>query len=99
VNQQIAEQIAAHLREQFPDTPNRQVLALAEETGEFIGAYRRWSGQARRTGSFDDVRAELADVVISAWVVAADLDIDMDAAIAEELAVVFERGWREDQRA
>src|SRR4051794_41695487 len=33
---------------------NRQVLALAEECGEFVGAYRRWSGQARRGGTAEE---------------------------------------------
>ena len=52
---------------------NRQVLGLAEEVGEFVGAYRRWSGQARRTGSAEDMWEELADVVITAFVTAHEL--------------------------
>jgi len=50
----------------------RQVLALAEEAGEMVGAYRRWTGRARRTGTADEFRAELADVVITAYVTAAE---------------------------
>lgn len=95
---QVAAEILARLREAgFPaeGAANRSVLALAEEAGEFVGAYRRWSGQARRTGTFDEMGAELADVVICAWMAAAELGIDLDAAITDKLAVIFDRGWRE----
>lgn len=95
-------QVAADLREQlrkagFPaaEARNSAVLALAEEAGEFVGSYRRWSGQARRTGTFDEMRAELADVVITAWLAAAELGIDLDAALADKLAVINERGLRD----
>ncbi len=74
----------------------QQVLCLAEETGEFVGAYRRWKGMARRSGPFSDVEAELADVVITAFVVADRLGVDLDAAVAQKLEVVFSRGWRTD---
>src|SRR5688500_5156091 len=47
---------------------NRQVLNLAEEVGEFVGAYRRWAGKARRSGTAEEMYAELADVVITAFV-------------------------------
>lgn len=88
---------AERLREHFPadNERDRQVLALAEEVGEFVGAYRRWSGNARRAGSFDDVRDELADVVITAYVTAAVLDIDLDEAIEAKAAKIRTRGWRE----
>jgi NTP pyrophosphatase (non-canonical NTP hydrolase) len=94
----VAAQIVVMLRRNgFPaeGAADRQMLVMAEETGELVGAYRRWTGQARRRGSFEDVCAELADVVITAWVTAAELGIDLDAAVAAKLAVVFERGWRE----
>lgn len=73
----------------------RQVLALAEECGEFVGAYRRWVGEARRCGTFDDVQAELADVVITAFVTAEELDIDLDGAISSKVEKLFARGWRD----
>jgi NTP pyrophosphatase (non-canonical NTP hydrolase) len=65
---------------------DRQVLALMEEAGEFVGAYRRWRGWARRTGSWEDVRAELADVAITTYVTLAeaDLDIDQDLSWAKQ---------------
>lgn len=76
--------------------PTRQVLCLAEEAGEFVGAYRRWAGLARRRGDFQKVRDELADVVIAAAVAAQELDIDLTSAVAEKLGVVRTRGWREE---
>lgn len=68
----LAAEIVERLREHFPDTDlsQQQVLCLAEEAGEFVGAYRRWAGMARRTGSWEDVKAELADVTITAYVTA-----------------------------
>lgn len=73
----------------------RQVLNLAEETGEAVGAYRRWAGQARRVGTAEEFHHEVADVVITAYVLAAEAGFDLDAAIADKLRVVFSRGWRE----
>jgi NTP pyrophosphatase (non-canonical NTP hydrolase) len=70
------------------------VLALAEEAGEFTAAYRRWAGMARRAGTWDDVLAELADVVITAHVTARVLGIDLDAVWRAKAAVVLARGWR-----
>lgn len=74
---------------------NRQVLALAEEVGEFVGAYRRWSGQARRTGTAREMHEELADVVITAFVTAHELGVDIEPVIAAKLAIIHTRGWRE----
>jgi NTP pyrophosphatase (non-canonical NTP hydrolase) len=73
----------------------RQVLGLAEEVGEFVGAYRRWSGQARRTGTAEEVWEELADVVITAFVTAHELSIDLNAVIAAKLNTIHTRGWRD----
>lgn len=39
--------------------------------------------------------AELADVVIAAYVTAHVLGIDLRAAIEDKLAVIFTRGWRD----
>ena len=93
----IAARLADRLREHFdPATlPVQQVLAVAEEAGEFTAAYRRWAGLARRSGPWHDVEAELADVVITAYVTAAVLGIDLDAAARAKAKVVFTRGWRE----
>jgi len=75
--------------------PLQQVLCLAEETGEFVGAYRRWTGLARRPGTFTDVTAELADVLIAAHVVARVLRIDLDAAWRAKATVILTCGWRQ----
>lgn len=46
----------------------QQVMCVAEEAGEFLAVYRRWRGLARRTGSWEEVCAELADVLLAAHV-------------------------------
>lgn len=79
--------------------PAQQVLCLAEETGEFTGAYRRWAGLARRTGTWEEVTAELADVVIAAYTTAAALGIDLDTAWRAKAAVILTRGWRQPPAA
>lgn len=97
---QHAANIAAHLRAHgFSSTKaaERQVFTLAEEVGEFVGAYRRWSGQARRTGTALEMYAELADVVITSYVAAHELSFDLDAAIAHKLNIIYTRGWREER--
>ncbi|WP_026415621.1 MazG-like family protein [Actinomadura oligospora] len=75
----LAEDITDRLREHFPREGEgvRQALALAEEAGEFLAAYRRWSGRARRTGTLNDVAAELADVLITTYVTACVLDMPL----------------------
>ena len=72
-----------------------QVLNVVGEAGEFAEAYRRYSGFARRSGSLDETSAELADVVISAYVVAERLGIDLDEGIAAKRVVIMNRGFRE----
>ena len=72
-----------------------QVHCVAEEAGEFVGAFRRWIGMARRDGPFGDVEAELADVVISAYAAAHALGIDLDAAICAKADTVLTRGWKQ----
>lgn len=72
-----------------------QVLNLAEEVGEFVGAYRRWTDRARRSDTLDHVEEELADVVITAFVTAAVLDIDIEKAVDAKVGVVLTRGWKE----
>lgn len=77
----IATEIVHHLRANgftAADALRRQVLGLAEEAGEFVGAYRRWSGLARRAGTAADMQAELADVVITTYVTAAELGLLLD---------------------
>ena len=86
----LAEVIVSALREHFPAEGERErnVLALAEEAGEYVGAYRRWAGMARRPGPWADVESELADVVITAYVNARVLGIDLDRAWRAKAAVI-----------
>lgn len=89
--------VVEHLREHFDPAALavQEVLCLAEEAGEFTGAYRRWAGMARRCGTWDEVCAELADLVISAYVTARVLGIDLDAAWHAKADVILSRGWRQ----
>jgi len=73
-----------------------QALCVAEEAGELIGAYRRWAGKARRTGTRRELEDEIADVLIVTAVFAERAGIDLDQAIAAKLAVICTRGWRQD---
>ncbi|WP_192808906.1 MazG nucleotide pyrophosphohydrolase domain-containing protein [Actinomadura montaniterrae] len=93
----LAAVVAENIRQHFPaeEERHRQVLALAEEVGEFVGAYRRWAGMARRTGDFSDIQEELADVVITAYVTAHVLDIDLETAWRAKAQRVLTRGWRD----
>lgn len=77
------------------DFDHSQVLMLAEEAGEFVAAYRRYMGWARRAGTHEDMIAELADIVIAACAVADSLDIDINEAVNRKLDRIFARGWSE----
>ena len=70
-----------------------QVLCVAEEAGEFTAAYRRYTGWARRDGDLGEVAAELADVVITAYVAAERLGIQLDQAILAKQTVIMSRGF------
>ena len=93
----LAAGLAARINPLFSqqEAPIRHVLALAEEAGEFVGAYRRWAGMARRTGGWSEVQAELADVVITAYLTAHTLGIDLDAACQDKAQVIRTRGWKD----
>jgi hypothetical protein len=71
------------------------VLNVIGEAGEFGEAYRRYSGHARRPGSLDETAAELADVVISAYIAAERLEIELDQCIAAKQQVIMTRGFRD----
>lgn len=72
------------------------VLNFAEEAGELVGAYRRYTGKARRNGSLAEVEGEVADVLIGTAILAACLGIDIDKAVEDKAAVIFSRGWSEN---
>jgi NTP pyrophosphatase (non-canonical NTP hydrolase) len=92
-----AENIVKHLRANGftkEEQPDRQAIALAEEVGEFMQAWRRYRGWARQTGTEYAAQRELADVIITAYVTAAEQNWDIDAVINEKLREIFTRGWR-----
>ncbi len=87
--------VLGHLREHFTVTAERQVIMLCSEAGEAAGAYARFAGMSRRSGPLSDVAAELADVVITAYLTAEVLGIDLDAAWQAKAEVILARGWKE----
>lgn len=60
-------------------------LMLAEEVGEAIQLLRRLLGNARQPARSDKVGAELADVVITAVVLARLVDVDLSNHIDQKL--------------
>lgn len=78
-------------------TEQAQIYALAEEVGEFVGAMRRWRGMARRNGTEEEAQLELADVVISAYVMAEILGWNLAELIETKANKVLTRGWKEQQ--
>lgn len=77
---------------------NRHALCLAEEAGEVIGAYRRYSGQARRSGTKEELEDELADLILDAFGLAYLVDADPGVFIERKLKVILERSWNEPCR-
>lgn len=73
-----------------------QVVNVVGEAGEFAEAFRRYSGHARRPGTLDEAAAELADVIISAYVLAERLGIDLDGAVSAKGDVIMSRGFGVD---
>lgn len=76
-------------------TEQSQIMALAEEAGEFVGAMRRWRGMARRHGTEQEAQDELADVVLCAYAMADVMGWDMDTLLAAKLDKILNRGWKE----
>lgn len=92
----IARDIAQKIRNAgFPASQERarQMICLAEEVGELLKAWRRFHGWARKSGEWADVRDEMADVVITAFVTASVLDIDLSLAVARKVEDIYNRGW------
>lgn len=74
---------------------NRQIMALAAEAGEVIGAYLRYTGQARRSGSKEELEDELTDLILTAFATAYINGLNPDDFLERKLRVIFERGWKE----
>jgi len=79
-------------------TEQSQVYALGEETGEFVGAMRRWRGMARRTGTEQDAQAELADVILSAYGMADVMGWDIDRILNAKIEKILTRGWKTEEQ-
>jgi len=92
---------AERLRDAITDANalDMQALCVAEEAGELVGAYRRWAGKARRTGTRRELEDEIADVLIVTAVFAERAGIDPNEAIAAKLTAIYTRGWRQDTPA
>jgi NTP pyrophosphatase (non-canonical NTP hydrolase) len=78
-------------------TEQSQIMGLAEEVGEFVGAVRRWRGMARRRGTEAEARSELADVIISAYAMADVMGWDVDEIVSAKLDKILTRGWKEPE--
>jgi len=100
IGEELSDALDKHF---FPQTPeidehnylDVQAMCVAEEAGEFLKAYRRYAGKARRKGSLEDVRDEIADVLITTSVFAAFLGVDINTAVEDKLKVVYSRGFKE----
>lgn len=76
-----------------------QVLCLAEEAGELVGAYRRWAGMARRSGTFEEMASEAADVLIVLALFAEMTNMDLERAVRDKLEEIYSRGWKEESKS
>lgn len=93
-----ADIIRRELWKYFPRSQERerQVIAMGEEVGEFMGAARRYMGMARRNGTYEEMAEELADVVITAFITAEVFDIQLNAEISSKISKILTRGYKED---
>lgn len=100
---ELVGELRDHARQGASDTEwmDQQAMCVAEEAGEFVGAYRRWRGFARRAGSPEDVENELADVIVSTccmmelWLRKYPVGnpASITDLIATKLNMIFSRGW------
>lgn len=96
-----AEEIAAKVAEVtgMDAHSNEYILSqlgkLTEETGEAFGSFLRANGFSRRRGTWQEHYEELADVVITAYTIAAAEGIDLEDEIAKKLETVMTRGWKD----
>lgn len=96
--QEIAMDLIRAVDESRPDHEhdlNLQAICVGEEAGELLGAYRRWSGQARRKGTLAELEDEVADVLIVTSVFAERAGILIEDAVAAKLEKIYSRGWKE----
>ena len=72
----------------------QQVMCMAEEAGEAVKAARRYMGLARTPGTLEELREELADVVIASAAMAEAFGIDLETAVAHRMEYVMDRPVR-----
>lgn len=97
--QQIGKDLNKALDDHAPEQGHgldQKALCIAEEAGELVGAYRRWSGQARRSGTEQELAAEVADLIICTSSFAVRAGIDIDKAVQSKLETIYSRGWKSD---
>lgn len=87
--------VKAFTTKTYAELATAQVLDVAEEAGEFVGAFRRYSGLARRPGTVEELEDEWADVIIAAFSAAKFLGINPVHAIERKAAKVLSRGYKE----
>ena len=92
------EEIDRQLQQHFPEIPvpgPRDILALAEEAGEFAGAYNKSTGASRNSARQEDFQDEWADVVITALLTGYRFfGAETQAIIDRKMQIIFNRGWR-----
>jgi NTP pyrophosphatase (non-canonical NTP hydrolase) len=69
-----------------------QTIILGEEAGEAQAAFRKWLGQGRELKSEAQFAEELADVIITANVLAVLTNIDLDEVVDRKLDKIETRG-------
>lgn len=89
----IRRRIAQYFSED--DEQPRQVMCFAEEAGEFVGAWRRYYGWARRGGTLGEVSVEWADTIIAAFIAADVIGIDPIKSLEAALEKIYTRGWKD----
>lgn len=95
--QQIARDLNKALDEHVPEQGHgldQKAMCIAEEAGELVGAYRRWSGQARRSGTREELEKEVADLIICTSSFAERAGIDIERAVSAKLEKIYSRGWK-----
>jgi NTP pyrophosphatase (non-canonical NTP hydrolase) len=76
------------------ETVDVQMLCLAEETGEAIKAWRRFTNRARVSEDLDHVAEELADVLIVTRLAMLMLGVREKEVVQKKLVAIAERGGR-----
>jgi hypothetical protein len=76
------------------ETALRQGNEVAGDAGEFCSALLRYLDTARRPGSFDEMERTLASVVVSAYLAANYLAVDLDDAVTRRVQTILGRPAR-----